>query len=326
MKKDLVELAKCGGRATTGWTKAFEFMADIGKTIFDSVDLIPSPEPIIEAIEQCIADKPSSDNNYKEPWGDDEVKLSDDTIKILKKFTKVYIYQYYKQRYSSGIITKWYKPILIGTGDEVRSTILRPIVDSQKSERSVKVIRKVYTQVQSDTKYTYSTASFYDEMKKPLHNNDIKSTTQPNSLVAFNKEQLERAVQESPWSSDITPVASFEQLKREADKLNNMEKADLINYLFDKVDWSTEQQVIYQLFTKCMDNTENNSRFSIVNKARDKYLLRNPGYLFHHYLWLQEPSATVYRSEDTCEMTGDQIKTLESTGFKLLKRTSSNLY
>lgn len=116
-------------------------------------------------------------------------------------------------------------------------------------------------------------------MKKPLHNNNIKSTTQPNSLVAFNKEQLNRAVQESPWVSEITTVANFEQVKATIDKLNNNEKAELTLYTYDKVKWQSEQSIMYRILTKAIDDTEDNSRFSIIDKARDRYLLRNPGYV-----------------------------------------------
>lgn len=124
------------------------------------------------------------------------------------------------------------------SGKEVRKTILRPIKEDERSERSVKVIRKVYIQVQADTKYTYSTATFYDQIKTPLSEVDIQSTTQPQSLISCNKEQLQRVVDESPWRSEITSVATYEQLKNETEKLNNQEKADLTNFLFDKIDWS----------------------------------------------------------------------------------------
>lgn len=49
--------------------------------------------------------------------------------------------------------------------------------------------------------------------------------------------------------------------------------------------------------------------------------------MFHHYMWLQDPSGNVYRSNDPCyEMTSSQMRTFERAGFKLLKREPSAMY
>lgn len=49
--------------------------------------------------------------------------------------------------------------------------------------------------------------------------------------------------------------------------------------------------------------------------------------MFHHFLWLQDPGGTVYRSESPCYgMSGSEYRALEKAGFKILRRQPSNMY
>ena len=331
-----VEIAKCAGREKSDWTKAFRVMFGLAKNILDAVVNLPNPEPIIQAIVNCIrqpdyctdeSDDTDTDK-AKDPWSDKPVTQKPDFSKAIERFSKYFMRTYINRRYSSGVIARWYCGILVENPPGEFATIFKVPEEGKPCPKKTCIIRRVYTRIDDASTVTYNDHQFYSAIKKPIPADDVTVDEEPSTVVFLNKKQLIRVVKDSPWVSEVDPLLSqFEQAKAVASKLTNTELSDLVRHLFGQVDWSTEQVNAIFLLSGFLEKSHSPERDAVLRRARDTYLLRDPQPVLHHFLWRQDFPGRYERSLlPMYRMSSTDISKFHFEGFGTITPDNSEAY